>query len=313
MEEYLQALRKQLKAFSPEEQEAFIEEISSHIEESEKDPKTGKNIEQRRRKLMRELGSPKDMGRGLKAVYRPDRLIDYLLIAIPYAFYPLLNSLYINLMPQYSWADVRLDILIHLPLVAIGIWRRSAPLALFWISIIVSQLLYITTQVYWYYGIQTALWAVLLLGLLGLAGYILWRNRNDLLTLVFGALPLSMCIIGNLISVVRPTGHTFYGFLNQSLLIIYLSISDFNFFLILATMALFFLPTNRRMRWLALLLYGLMIGFGREYLIEFQTRSTMTPIAHWVYDLLIILPLLIVSLGWWLEQSNKRRLELATA
>src|SRR6266545_6115270 len=124
-EEFIRALRRQLKGFSPEEQEALIEEISSHIENGEEDPKIGKAIEQRRKMLMNELGSPNDMGKGFKEIYRPNRFIDYLFIIIPFLFYPYLNSLYNGLMPKYEWADVRLDVVIHLPLIAIGLWRRS--------------------------------------------------------------------------------------------------------------------------------------------------------------------------------------------
>src|SRR6266498_1512925 len=133
-QDYIQILRKQLKDFSLEEQEALIEEISSHIESGEDDPKIGKTGDERKKKIMAELGSPQDMSGGFKAIYRNDRLIDYLFIAIPYLLYPFLNTLYISLMSKYSWADVRLDILIHLPLVVIGLWRRSAPLTLFWIA-----------------------------------------------------------------------------------------------------------------------------------------------------------------------------------
>lgn len=312
-EEYIHELRKQLKGFSTKEQEALIEEISSHIEDGEEDPKMGKEVLQRRKKLMNELGSPKDMANGFKDTYQPNRFLDYLFILIPYLFYPYLNALYMSLMPKYGWADVRLDVVVHLPLVALALWRRSAPLALFWITILVSQLLYITTQSYWYYGIQTIFWALLLLGLIILAGYILWKKRNDLLIMLFGLLPVSMCILGSILSVVRPTGATPYGFLNLSLMVGYLSIRDFSFYLILGTMALFFLPTNREIRWFALALYGLMIGLGRDYLIEFQTRNSMTPMAQWVYYLWVILPLLIVFLGWWLERSTKQQLRLATS
>ncbi|HLO14186.1 MAG TPA: hypothetical protein VK206_05115 [Anaerolineales bacterium] len=312
-EEYMRTLRQQLKDFSLKEQEELVEEINSHIEDAEEDPKMGKDAEQRRKKLMNELGSPKEIGRGFKEIYRPDRLIDYLLIAIPYLFYPYLNSLYTNLMSKYSWADVRLDILIHMPLIAIGLWRRSAPLTLFWIAILVSQLLYITTQLYGYYGAQTLFWALLLLGLIILAGYILWKNRNDLLILIFGLLPLSMSVIGTIVSVVHPTGYISFGLIDRSLLVSYLSIRDLSLYLILATMALFFLVTNREIRWLALALAGLMIGLGREYLIEFQTSTTMTPIAYWVYYLWVFLPLFIVSIGWWLERSKRQQLKLATS
>ncbi len=225
----------------------------------------------------------------------------------------MLNSLYINLMPKYNWADVRLDLVIHLPLVVLGLWRRSAPLTFFWLTIVVSQLLYISTQSYWYYGPQTVFWALLLLGLLILAGYLLWKNRNDLLVLIFGLLPLSICILGSILSVVRPIGATPYGFLNLSLTMSYLSIKNIEFYLILGTTALFFLPTNRQLRWLALALSGLIIGVGRDYLIEFQTHGTMTPIAYWVYYLWIILPLLIVFWGWWLDHSKQQQLKPATS
>ncbi|HLO32468.1 MAG TPA: hypothetical protein VK249_25180 [Anaerolineales bacterium] len=313
MEEYLRALRKELNDFSPEDQEALIAEVSTHIEDAEADPRMGKDLEQRRKKLMNELGSAKNMSRGFKDTYRPDRFIDYLLIVIPYLFYPYLNSLYLSLMTRYSWADVRLDILIHLPLIAVGLWRRSGPVTLFWISILVSQLSYITTQLYWYYGIQTIFWALLLLGLLLLAGYLVRKNRNDLLTVVFGFLPLSMCIIATVLALVQPTGSIAYGFLDRSLLVSYLFIENAGLYLSLAILALFFLSTNREFRWLALALSGLMIGLGRDYLIEFQTRDTMMPIASWVYYLWIALPLLIVFLGWWLERSKRQQLKLATA
>ena len=313
-EEYIRSLRKQLTNFSPNEQEALIEEISSHIESGVEDSKIGKDKEERRIRIMNELGSPKDMSKGFKAIYRPDRLIDYLLIAVPCFFYPYLNSLYISLMPKYSWADVRLDVIIHLPLIAIGLWRRSAPVTLFWTAMIVSQLLFITTQIQWYYGIQTIFWALLLLALLGLAGNIIWKNRHDLLIVVFGLMPLGMCVIGNILSVIRPTDYTPYNFLDRSLLNIHLYITHFDFdstlVIILAVIALFFLPANRTIRWLALVLYGLTIGIEHVYLTEDQTGN-MALMAHWVYYLWIILPLLMVFFGWWIERSSRRQLELA--
>src|SRR5215217_1485019 len=97
-EQYIQGLRKQLKGFSSEEQEAFMEEIRSHIESCEEDSKMGKNVEQRRAKLMSELGSPNDLRKNFKATYRQSRFIDFLWIAIPYFLYPYLNMLYYGLM-----------------------------------------------------------------------------------------------------------------------------------------------------------------------------------------------------------------------
>src|SRR5512139_1034622 len=43
-EEYIQSLRKQLKGFPIHEQDALIDEIRSHIESGEEDPKLGKDV-----------------------------------------------------------------------------------------------------------------------------------------------------------------------------------------------------------------------------------------------------------------------------
>ncbi len=309
MEDYLNALSRQLKGFPPEEQAALIEEIASHIESGEADPGIGQNTEQRRKRLMAELGSPQEMGKGFKAIYRSGGLIDYLWIAIPYALYPFLNMLYINMR-----LDLRFDILLHLPLIAIGLWRRSAPLALFWIITISGQLLYIATQGYWqgfwYYGIQTVIWALLLFGLLILTGMIIWKNRHDALVVMFALLPLSMLVFGNLLAIWRPTSHTVYSSWDVSLLNIFLEIRGLAFYVPFATMAMFFLPANRNIRWMALLISGLWIGLGRDYLLEYQTGN-IAFMAHWVHTLWAILPLIIVAFGWWLDQKKRLQLQLA--
>jgi hypothetical protein len=304
-DEYIRELRKQLKGFSTKEQDAMIEEISSHIEEGEKDLKMGKDADQRRKRLMNELGSPKDLAKGFKETYRPNRLIDFLLTVIPLFFYPYLNHLYTILMPKYSWADVRLDLVIHLPLIAIGLWRRSAPLTLFWITVTVFQLLIVTTEIYGYYGSQTIFWAFVLVALLVLAGYILWKNRDDLLIVVFGLTPLSMCILGSILSALHVTDYSF-GVVGRSLLLVHTSyIENLAFYGLLGSMALFFLPANRGPRWLALVIYGLHLGLGHYYLNEV--------FAAWVYYLWAVLPLVMIFFGWWLEQSKRPQLELATS
>jgi hypothetical protein len=317
MEEYIQALRKQLKGFSSEEQAALIEEIGSHIESGEDDVRAGNNLEQRRKRLRAELGTPEEMGGGFKAVYRPGRLIDYLLIAVPWFFYPYLYMLYISLIPLipllYVWGYMRLDIFIHLPLIVIGLWRRSAPLTIFWITVIANQLLYIVTQGYWwgywYYGIQTVYWGLLLLGLLILFGFIVWGNRHDLLLVVYALLPFSMLVLGNVLGIIHPTSQAPYGFLDRSLLLIFLDIRNLGFYTPFVTMALFLLAKNRNIRWMALLMSGLMIGLGRDYLMDYQTGN-MDLMAHWVYSLWAILPPAIVVFGWWLDKSRRQQVGL---
>ena len=255
------------------------------------------------------------MGGGFQAIYRPNRFGDYLLVVIPYALYPVLNMLYLSLRPRYPWMDIRVDILIHLPLIALGLWRRSAALTLFWINVAVMQLVYIVAQGFWqphwYFGMQTVLWAVVLAGLLLLFGQIVWKNRHDALIVVFALLPLSMELLGTTVWSIRPMSYV-YNPLDRSLLIIFLQMqaAGIQFYETLATMALFFLPMNRNIRWLALAVSALIIGFGREYLFDYQTGAVAS-VAQWVYYLYVAAPAGIVLVGWWLERSRRQQMQLA--
>ena len=301
-EEYIQSLRKQLSDLPLEEQNALIEEIKSHIESGENDPKLGTDADQRRKRVLNELGSPKEMGRNFKTVHHPNGLIDFLLIFVPYLLYPLLNSFYSNLMPVYRWADVRLDILIHLPLIAIGLWRKSAALTLFWIAVIVNQLFFIVLHTNRYYGVQTVIWAVLLLALIALAVYLIWKYKGDLQIVVFGLMSLTMCTLGSILSILNLTNYSL-GPLSRSLVILSSYTDGLTFYGLMAAMVLFFLPTNRQVRWLGLLLYGILIGLNHEYLNNV--------LAGWAYSLWLILPISMVLLGWIWEQNRKQKLEVA--
>ena len=311
-EDYIQALRKHLKDFSNEEQEALIEEIKSHIESGEDDPKMGKDRDERKKKIMAELGSPQDMSRGFEVIYRSGRLIDYLLIAIPYLLYPFLNMLYIQLMPKYPWADVRLDILVHLPLVFIGLWRRSAPLTLFWITTLVTQTMSMLLITRGYYGtLQIGIWLTLAFALVILLGHLLWQNRHDILIVAFGFIPLLMCGIGSVLAMTHPgTGTSLIpGIIDKLLFDVYIRAAGLGggplpFYGTLAAMALFFLVTNRNLRWLALGFYSLVITLSREYLNLFDSElGFMHPL---IYPLYVMVPLILIFLGWWLSHSGHR-------
>src|SRR5262245_1563499 len=310
-QEYFQRLREHLKGFSADEQEALIEEIRSHIESGIDDPKMGKDEDEKKKRLMAELGSPNDMGRGFKATYRKERFIDYLLILVPYLLYPFLNMFYVSLMPKYSWADVRLDILIHLPLVAIGLWRRSALLTSFWITTLVAQIITMLLLVGNYYGsLQSGVWLIIALALLLLLGRIVWQNRQDLLVSSFALLPVIMCSIGTTLAIVHPNGTPYTnGPIDNFLLNVYVDAAGFGggylpFFGTFATLGLFFLSMNRNIRWFALGLYGLVIGLSRHYLNLFDAdKGLMHPLAYSFY---VILPLVLVFLGWMLSQSKSQ-------
>lgn len=311
-QDYLQTLHQQLKDFSPEEQEALIEEIRSHIESNEDDPKMGTNREERREKLMAELGLPEDMSDGFKAIYRRDRLIDYLLIAIPYLLYPFLNMLYIQLIPKYPWADVRLDILIHLPLVFIGLWRRSAALTVFWITTLVTQTMSMLLITRGYYGtLQIGIWLTLAIALVILLGHLLWQNRHDILIVAFGFIPLLMCGIGSVLAITHPGTGTSYipGIIDKLLFDVYIRAAGLGggplpFYGTLAAMALFFLVMNRNLRWLALVLYSLVIALGREYLNLLDSElGFMHPL---IYPLYVMVPLILIFLCWQASQTRQR-------
>jgi len=311
-EDYIQALRRHLKDFSQEEQEALIEEIRSHIESAEEDPKMGKSRDERRKKLMTELGSPQTMSGGFKAIYRNDRLMDYLLIAIPYLLYPFLNTLYINLMPKYSWADVRLDILIHLPLILIGLWRRSALVTLFWTATLVTQIMSMLLITQGYYGtLQIGLWLLVAVGLVIVLVYIIGQNHDDPLMRAFGLLPLMMCLVGSVLAVFHPAAGicSIPAPIDKFLSNVYVNAAGFGggylpFYGTLATLALFFLPMNRNIRWLALGLYGLVIALSRQYLNLFDSdQGLMHPL---IYSFYVMVPLILIFLGWWSSKPGQR-------
>lgn len=312
MEEYLRSLQKQLKSFPADEQAALMEEIRSHIESGESDPRMGDDGEQRRDRMMKEMGSPNDMGKGLQQTYRPGRIVDYLLVAIPYVLSLYFTQLYLQLRPQYPWMDIRLNAVLDLVLISIGLWRRSVLVTLFWINIAVMQLLYIVLQGVWqptwYFGLQTIVWAAVLLGLLVSFGQIVWRNRHDTLIVVYALLPLCMQLLGTAVWSIQPVTYT-YNSLDRSLLVIFLRLQEGNAELYgtLATMAVFFLASNRDVRWIALLASALMIGLGRIYLFDYRT-GTVAMVAQWVYYLYILIPMGIVGSAWWLDWRARQQI-----
>ncbi len=320
MEEYLRSLQQQLKGFPAKEQAALVEEIKSHIEGGEADPRMGGDAQRRRSKLMKELGSPEDMGRGFRQVYRSGRIMDYALILIPFLLYPYLNTFYNNIvMPRYAGGALLLDITIHLPLVLIGLWRKSAAVVLFWAGVLISQLFIVTGRLYSYYGWQTAFWAIILAALIVVVGRLVWGSRNDPLVIAFGLLIAGMAIAGGLLNIaamMRPfalwiwrggSGWAQYaanGMLDRSLLEGYIHVRDTAEFYSVLALGLFLLPSRREIRWLGLALAGLMMGLGHRFLLEEQ--NLMAP---WIYMLWVIFPLAIAGLGWWTERNQRHKVQ----
>ncbi len=318
MEEYLRSLQQQLKSFPAEERIAIMAELRSHAESAEADLRMGNDPEQRRSKLMKELGSPADMGKGFLALYRPNRFVDYLLVAIPYVLSRYVHDLYLLLQPQYPWMDIRLNVLFDLVMILVGLRRRSALITLFWIPLAVFEILYVVLQgvwqpywySYWDFGLQTVVGVILLLGVAALLGQIVWKNRHDALIVVFAVLPLGMELLGTAFGSIRPVSYI-YNPLDRSLLVIFLTMLGGNAQLYgtLATIAVFFLASNRDVRWASLLASALIIGFGRVYLFDFE-RSTVALVAQWVYYLYVLVPLVAVGYTWYLDRCRRQQIQL---
>ena len=295
-DDYLQALREKLKSFSHTDRAVLVEEISSHIESGEEDPKLGKDPGQRREKLMAELGSPGDMVKGFKMIYQPDGLIDFLLVAIPLLINTSLNLLLVRLMSTYPWADVRIVILVYLLIMAVGLWRRSRLLTLYWLPRLTVQILGVVlfTGAFAYYGrVQTVSLTILFAVLLFLLGRLVWQTRHDILIIIYALLPL---IIGVL------------SILNANILRSQMSLLDISTYTILdkipflglvdyGMLALFFFGTKRDIRWAAYMVNAVLIG-------SFISQPN--------FFLWIILPLAIVSFGWLMDRYKRHQLRFAS-
>lgn len=305
-DEYLKALRKNLKGFSHFDQTVLIEEIGSHIESGEEDPRLGKDPAQRRQKLMSELGSPGQMAKGFKRVYQPGGLIDFLLIAIPYLLNLPINLLLVSLMPKYPWADARLVIVFHLILLAIGFWRRSILLTLYWLADLAIQLLGILWYVKGYYGsLQTVLWYIVLGGLIFQLGHMVWQNRRDILIVTFALLPIFIRALALALWIAQHgRSDVLWGPLDLFLFQIFSKFGSFIYYTELVTLAPFFIIRDRDVRWSALAIFGLLIGLSREWLDPYVVYASL------VYYLWIILPVTAVFMGWWLDRSKREKLRL---
>jgi hypothetical protein len=308
-DEYLRTFSHELKDFSPAEQAALLEEIGSHIESYEEDLSATKDPEERSKIIMSELGSPTEMGKGFKLIYRPDKFVEFLLAVVPYLVYPFVTVI----LQKIFGADytVRAEVILYSLLILVGLWRRSILITLFWATMIVTQIISMLLVGFAFYGsLQSILWLAYAIGLLFLIGQIVWQNRNDLLIVVFACLPLLICAYGSIFVLSHPQNiSSQLGVLDRLLLGIYVKSGDggyFGYFGHIIAITLFFLATNRDVRWLALTIFGLVDTLGRYYL---NLSNQLMP--SWVYSLNILLPLALVFLGWWLDRTQKKQLSLA--
>ena len=195
-EDYLARLQAQLKGFTPEEKTDILDEIASHIESGEEDPHLGDEGE-REQRVVAEMGSPEQMGRGLRGLYRPNRVVDLLWILGPYFVLDSLAKQMFYLTGQYL--EARLLIGLSVLLALVGWKRRSVPLMVFWITDAICLLASVMiSQNRWNPGVETVPGTVWqgLIDFAALAALLIWlvrllqQSHFDLLLVELALLPI---------------------------------------------------------------------------------------------------------------------------
>jgi hypothetical protein len=337
-EDYLRALWDQLKGFSPRERDLLVEEISTHFESGEDDPAQGMDQEQRRQKLLSEMGLPEQMGKGFRDIHRPGRLIDYLLILIPtavvyiFARFSLHNEL-LNISGMLVRVVIAYSIFCIL-MVAIGFLRRSLYLKLYWIVILgvwstgmpglifgiqikdtalawmfVPGITYLTYSSFPPGGpwVEWILPSLILLLLLSLVVWMIWQVRHDLLTVAYASLLAILGVLSFYRFTVELYDSTVLTWIQNSYYLYAITTgplaSDIWHFVTtwipFVFLGLFFLADGRDLRWLALA-----FSFCASGILEILSIR-LSP--YWKYCLIIdvLFPLLIVLPVWLLEKRKK--------
>jgi len=202
-EDYLAQVRRQLKGFPAEAQAAILDEIASHIESGQADPGVGEA------RVMAELGAPEQLGRELRGIHRPSRLVDLLLALGPYFLLSPLVALVVGYFygPMVEWSPSspylylggRISVLLAILLALVARQRRSAPLTLFWLSTGLATLVSVMTRETRFLPglaripgslVESLLLYAVLLALFAWLAWVLKQQLFDGLLVVFALLPL---------------------------------------------------------------------------------------------------------------------------
>ncbi len=212
--DYLERLRGQLRGFYPEQQDEILAEIASHLEDGEQDETRGPDPAARRERVLAEMGTPDQMGGGFRAVYRPNPWLDFLLIFVPvYLFFPLIDVLY-NLFTrggiyrdegQFFGFTIRAVILLGLAMLFVSARRRSLLLFAFWAPDVIARLVSLISREGrwipglsggWFSLVETLLADLLLIALTYWLGRTVWKNRGNLLIVLFALQPIIGSLFG---------------------------------------------------------------------------------------------------------------------
>jgi hypothetical protein len=299
----------ELKSFPPADRQELLAEIASHLQSGQEDPQLG-NEAAREAKVLSEMGTPEQMGRGLRGLYRPNRLVDLLWLYIPdvitsYLIYAIVATLYpvftrepIAADPQL-YISIRLVIVLGLVCTLVGWKRRSVPLLIFWLTATVGSVASLMTREHrWAPGHETVpgtTWEGLLFYAI-LAVLLVWLVRTleqqhfDPLLVVFAALPLGLTGVNYAAALISLSLNPIRDILFSYSSIFYLAGW-------LMGLALFFLVQNRDLRWIGLVLIAI--------------TYTIAPLAQYGFYLPIVglygVLMALVFIGWALDLRHRGR------
>jgi hypothetical protein len=313
--DYLERLKASLKGFPPAEQAALLEEIAGHIEAAQMDAGFGSNPsgpDAPGQRLAAEMGSPEELGRGLREVHRPNRWIDFLLVTIPlFLVLPLVSDILQLLFPQVNavnfaapalYIGIRVTIVLQAGLLAFSLLRHSKTLLAFWLPetiLIVFVLCYREKRWEWVTGyfnsslggvIESIFWLALLAGLIIWLVDFLLRSREPLLR-VLALLPF-LFTAGNMAagSLITTGGFPDGYNMPQWILFGYIGVQQIGRVL---WPVFFYLPRQRPLRWLGLLVYALPLALMN------LLASTRYPVLAMLWST----PVLLVVGAWVFERK----------
>ena len=310
IKKYMEQLRSTLYSLPVREQEKILSEVETHLLEGLSDSQLGVSPEERGKALMREMGSPEELGYELKQLSRRQRWLDFLLAMIPALLFTEIIKIivmrihYPMVTPLYN--EVALAILpLCVIMLLVAHWRASEPLLIFWLLITLDNVLL---------GLQWSalgspqlpfalFWAFGALAILAWLLVVLWRVRQIPLLLAFGNLPLLLKFAGlpvvlecmaMIFSVkINIWADVVYG-PHLSLVIMFLTAV----FTIIA-LALLFVSYRRPLRWLGLGLFVSAPSLANALFFGLNGAGSL---------LIVVVPVaaLVIVTGLVLEQFRKK-------
>ncbi len=279
-----------------------MDEIASHMESGGEDPHMGTDQTARMQNTLREMGSPDDLGRGLRNVHRPTPWLEFAVIFVPayLIFHWIAVLLFDTTRETGSVMAMVITLLLSMLLAGFSAWRRLNIALFFWLpEAAIRSLMVLFRQSHWLWqGSVTPekiFWNFLIVALTAACMWIIWQNRKDFLLVAFGGLPF----LGTLANIITFQLARVYPLEFHNPVILGIGLTSI---IEVASLAAFVLLRNRQLRWLALLLgtanYTVMMALavrGHPWLVAMYTIYTA-----------------VLLMMWWLDPYNRAARDMQT-